>query len=293
MREKLHPFSHLPGTQCVIPGSDYTVQVFPTLLKVQGKEEFPIGLTGPVEGFTVQLDLEKNCVFIWGTAREGYFRFRLEALEEGLTLTLLRGPSFQFGSKDLKPKDKILLATGGSRTQTTTIEKLSLGCSKAQDWELIRRRTDLTEISPLLFLLGQKVPAKSPASISDLKQCFLSSFSSLFFPHLTDPLHQGITPSQATDPLALLPACYQLIRSFLINETHILPALPHDWHAGRALNLQTPFGTIDLEWTKGMIRRMVFRPTTDNPVEFTFPKQVRSFRTTVCNGYTLFDRFQK
>ncbi|HEY4255523.1 MAG TPA: hypothetical protein VGM34_04175 [Chlamydiales bacterium] len=288
IRDKFRPFSHLPGTHCVIPGSDYVVQVFPTLIKVQGGGEFLTHLTGPVEEFTVQLDLERDCVFVWGRAKEGYFRLRLEALEEGLVLTVLRGSALQ-----LKTKEKLVLATGGSLLSRKPAERLSLGGFKAQDWELIRRRANLAEISPTLFLLGQKIPRVSAVSIPDLKSCFLSSFSSLFFPHLIDPFHQGIATAEASDPLEILPACYQKIRSFLIDEMRILPALPHDWHAGRALRLETAVGSIDLEWTKGMIRRMAFRPTTEKPVEFTFPKQVRSFRTTVKDGVTLFDRFQK
>ena len=48
-----HPFTHVPGTFVVLPGSTLQLQIFPTLIKVAGHEEIPLTLEGPIEKFTI------------------------------------------------------------------------------------------------------------------------------------------------------------------------------------------------------------------------------------------------
>ena len=57
--ERFKPFSHTPGTKYILPYSTLTVQVFPTLIRVE-EREIPLELTGPVVDFTAQIDLEKG-----------------------------------------------------------------------------------------------------------------------------------------------------------------------------------------------------------------------------------------
>ncbi len=254
IEHKFRPFSHLPGTKCPVPGSDYEVEVFPTKIKIPGAPDVTLPFTKPVKDFTVQLDLERQCIFIWGQAPEGYFRLKLEALEEGLVLTGLRGLKFR------------QVIAGGGKTFGPATERLFLGCTKAQDWELMRKRCNSQELGPMLFFLGQQVPCTDTVSISEFT------------------------------PMHMLPGAhgvYTQTRKLLIDDTHILPALPPEWHVGRATGLRMDAGTIDLEWTRNTLRRMVFHPSTDKPVDFVFPKQIRSFRCTKQNNLFLYDRFQK
>jgi len=69
--ERLRPFSHTPGASCLIPGTCFAVTAFPTLLRID-QHEIKLKLTGPVSNFTLQQDLEKNCVFVFGKAKEGH-----------------------------------------------------------------------------------------------------------------------------------------------------------------------------------------------------------------------------
>ena len=78
IKEQCKPFSHLPGAACLIPGTYAEIQAFPTLLKI-ADHVIDLPFTGPVEGFTLELDLERHCVFVFGKAKEGYYKIRIEA----------------------------------------------------------------------------------------------------------------------------------------------------------------------------------------------------------------------
>jgi hypothetical protein len=181
---------------------------------------------------------------------------------------------------------------------------------------LVRRRSDLREIIPPLFLLGQKTPVvlfseEGTSGLLDGKMdvLFRSAFSGILVPRLEDPLHQGIfeRPSIAGDPLAILGLAYRKIRAHLIQEegssVRILPGIK-EYPVGRA-SLQASFGLVHLEWTQEIIRKMIVEPLESCEVAFIFQKEVVSFRfcgQRVDNGAVLsleagaqilFDRFQK
>ncbi len=309
--EKLRPYSHQPGTVCLVPKSDKVVCVYPTLFTIE--KDFPIRVTGPIREFTVQMDLERDCLWIWGIAKEGHFRLQLAMDEMGLTLFVDRCPKsgIEIGDHHLLRKEKILLQSGGKVHFLRKMERLSLGNWKAQDWDLVRRRNDPREWAPVLFALGQKVPFSQEAKGGPLhllwsEQFFHAAFSGILVPHLKDPLHQGLFPEDGSgNPIALLTLAYQKIRSFLIQGDQILPELPSDWDCGRVLALETEYGSLDLEWTKGMIRQMVLHAKKSGETAFEFSSQVKSFRfngTRIERGTLLsieegkkylFDRFQK
>lgn len=317
--EKIAPFSHEPGKRCLVPGTDWVVQPFPAHLIV-GDAHFPIGVTGPVKEFTIQLDLERMRVWVWAIANEGYYRYSLEGVGGGIALTVDRAPKggLSIGPHTLAAKEKILLVSGGRHISKPIREKVSLGNLKAQDWDLAMRRMDLKEIVPALFLLGQVTPdfphasggsaSFLPASLDLFVRVGLSD---LIVPQLTDTKYQGICRSDGSgDPIALLSQAYLSIRSCLIEECNpvlkILPRLPKDWDAGRATQLLVAgIGAIDLEWSRNAIRQMVVRADRDSKPTIQFVKSVKSFRLngkSVENSAELifeaskvyqFDRFQK
>jgi hypothetical protein len=253
IREKLAPFSHMPGVRCLVPLSDYTVQVYPAALLVQG-QKIPLPFHFP--DFTVQMDLERDCLWLWDKKH----RLKLHATETGLYLGDER------------------IATDGKTFPKQPCERLSLGNWKAQDWDLVRRRHNLLEIAPALFLLGQKTPVQG-TKITHPEHFFLAASQNLCVPTQEEAALLGLPPLNM-EPLALFHASYQTFRSYLLDGASILPHLPPEWHAGRALGLQTPFGTLDLEWSKKTIRRMIVHATESQEVAFKF-KRVKSCR---CNG---------
>jgi len=236
--ERLLPFSHLPGTLVLLPGSSLRLQVYPELVKIENiSGPTPILLAtllfqvrGPVEEFTVQQDLEKGCVRVWGHATHGFFRYTFHALQQGSAALchVEKGMKEEIvvtgaWTKHTIPEhtNQFIIShknTDVAEMQPYTvplIERLSLGNSKAQDWALISRRRKMEEIIPLWHCLGQLVITKKPSDFSNssslVEKCrqtiatsrceailpcfldiFLTGFEGLLSPRFTDTDHQGI-----------------------------------------------------------------------------------------------------
>jgi hypothetical protein len=305
---RLQPFSHLPGVTTVLPGTAIQVQVFPCLLVFTSLYEKPISkkvplhLIGPLEGFTVLNDLEKGEIRVWGKSAQGFVRYRLLTQESTVRLVVDKAPvaGFMVGDKNLKAGEGIGLLVVEAQN-IKAVETLSFGNHKAQDIDLIRRRLDLSEIWPLWFKLGQMVPAFEGANpLPLLESCqqeqrpeklhqlwlnaFQAHFHGLLAPRLIDDEHQGLLDTKVENrvsPLVLLTEGAKLIRSHFVQETgdeiHILPRLLPELHCGRFLDVNIACGTLDLEWTKKAIRRMIVHTSQDLEISFHF-KHVKQFR---------------
>lgn len=285
--EKLKPYSHLPGTSCLIPGTTLRAQVYPALIRIDN-QEIPLPIEGPVKDFTVQLDLEKGCINVWGHTAKGYMRYAIWPGPDSFAIVADKFPS------DFK------IQRGQITKLPFSKERLSLGCHKAQDWCLTNRRLAMEEIFPFWLRLGQMTPEVQngphegvaalldlPPCISSLSQLYLAGFKGILDPRLHDDDYQGfnlpdLTTNNPLSPLVLLTEGARLIRSLFIRQEgptiKILPSLPTEFHCGRFINIQYPkFGTIDLEWSKKTIRKMIFRSEVDG--EFT-PEfyHVKSYR---------------
>ncbi|MBP7074115.1 MAG: hypothetical protein KBA81_01875 [Rhabdochlamydiaceae bacterium] len=295
---KLKPFSHLPGTFCIIPETSCQVQVFPALLRFT---DFSTGKTwdeklwkGPVEGFTLELDLEKGYVEVFGKTAVGFKRRQI-----------------------------------GERFKTDHLEHLSLGKHTKLDWELVLRRLNMEEMVPVLFQLGQLVPestAQTPIlnflKFSDktevakqLKLFFKTGFHGLMAPRLIDEDFQGIIeegPEGKAEgsPLALLREGYIALRALFFTEDEgfsLLPNLPPEFHAGRLVNLRSSMGDIiSIEWSKKLLKKVYIKPAKTREIPLTIQKSLCSFRInqkirqevkkplSLIEGKTLFlDRFEK
>lgn len=287
---RFRPFSHLPGASCVLPGSCVVIEAFPTLLRI-GPQEWKMPLTGPVHGFTLQQDLEKNVVFVFGRAKEGYFRLRLQAHDDGVQIISEKGPL---------SSDKINVKM--RRAPLGAPERLSLGSHKAQDWDLVQRRLGLKEILPLLFFLGQKIPKVGPQKLSGtatllqwpdkrdaLEEALLrliqAGFKGMLVPRWIDDQYQGLSPDTPTlgDPFFILQEAARQIRSLFFEQNErrlaFLPRLPISFDAGRMVGLIAPgIGTIDFEWSKKRLRRVVLYANTSGEVLFDLPKEIATFR---------------
>lgn len=191
--ERLKPFSHVPGTSTILPGSGCLVQIFPCLIRIyhlKGSQpvlltEITVDLKGPVQQFTICNDLEKGRMTISGNTAEGWMRYHLISgmLHANVRLVVDRAPNNGFCIKKegksyaLKSKEGIDLLDGEiafEPYQVPSCDRLSLGNHKAQDWELIKRRFSLTEILPLVHRLGQLIPPMDPLEASNLHEGTLS-----------------------------------------------------------------------------------------------------------------------
>lgn len=264
---------------CLIPGTCSVIEAFPTLLRFHNFE-YAIDVKGPVKGFTLLQDLEKNCVFIFGKSQEAFYRFRLQASDGGFTL---------FSEKT---KERHFFVAPIEFYIPPVWERLSLGSHKAQDWDLVMRRFDLKEILPVLFGLGQKIPLIAPQPLlgigkllneNQLEDFCRAAFSKILIPRLEDELYLGLVPkiSVSGNPFFLLQEAAQFIRSLFFSQNerrlNFLPTTLFD--EGRLTRLQAPgVGEIDLEWASKMIRRVVIRASQSGEVILNFSKEIRGFR---------------
>ena len=290
--ERLRPFSHVPGATCIVPKSTCQVQVFPTRLVFNNELEFQIDLKGPMRGFTVELDLEKAHVRVFGQTPDGYVRYVIRREEGGIAIHF-----------DKKPPQLLALPKEQGPV-IAPLERLSLGMHKAQDVELIRRRRDLKEIFPLWHRLGRlipSVPSKKVGTLDLLEQAraqvlagekdalalsflnlFDAGFSSLLTPRLRDEQFQGLIPDlpeipAGSSPLTLLTEGAALIRALFLQESPheltLLPCLLPEFHSGRLTSNE-----ISLEWSKKLLRCVILRPSVSREVRLVLQKPLESFR---------------
>ncbi len=231
IKAKMRPFSHREGTQCVLPGTDLILEASPHRLRVGLWE---ISLDGePFERpFTVQQDLEKQCVKVFGSQ----FAVQLKAAPQG------------FIFQDLRTKEEVAVPLHKHFDKRDGFERLSLGSHKLQDWDLVLRRMDLKEILPVIYALSQTIADRSefsfvaPMTEKELLQWVSTSF------------HQMLVPKVAGE---IWQEAFSNIRSlFIREEDQTLTLLPMKlFPEGRFLDVKTAFGTIDFEWAKWRLRR--------------------------------------
>ena len=253
----LKPFSHKPGSCCIIPHSAWQCIIFPCKIKLkshtsQASVEVDIDLQGPVKDFTIEQDLEEGRIRVFGIDKRGYFRYVLKQKQEGLTFTAdnfaseTMRVSIDGNSCCLAKGQSVILSQEVYEPRAISKEKLCLGQHKSQDWSGIRNRADLSEIFPLWLRLGQIVTKGQPScdlqgmmallkkcqdtvdlkQRSLLKQSFLdlfsAGFSSMLSPRLFDDEYQGIVESTSShleqNALELLHKGSELIRSLFFQE---------------------------------------------------------------------------
>lgn len=301
------PFSHVPGTFCLLPRSCWQVQVFPTLLLFTNLHNFSafdvlLPLHGPLKGFTVEQDAEKGCIRVFGEGRDGYMRYVIERTEKGI------GISFE---KKIAGLEDLFFPFAPELPQNICEERLSLGVHKAQDVDLIRRRANFEEIFPFWLRAAALLPPqpqekRGVGTYLLLKECeelvaeqkkleilpafhrlFLAGLRGIFVPRLIDEEHQGLLEEIPVPedllPLPLLSQSGALIRSLFFQESgntvRLLPVLPPAFHAGRFTGIARTNGdTLDLEWSKKLLRRATYHSTTDQTLTLELQKELKRFR---------------
>jgi len=292
---RFYPFTHLVGTPCLIPGTEWVCRVYPTLLRLsRGQEEIehPLPLVGPVRPFTIFQDLEKGRVEVRGKAESGFFRFFLLAEESAIKLISLKG---SLESKTLATAEELPLPPK---------ERLSLGINKQQDWQMVLRRSDPTEILPFWLRLAAWTPGR-PHELNEnrgtyallqkgektkqyalLKNAIEGCFEGMLTPRIDDGLLGLISFEKFPDDLSPLPLLHLgagLIRSLFITfdeeEIALLPHLPPEFHAGRFLHITTPHGdTLSLEWSKKQLKKVHLKAATTRILNWKFPRALSSYR---------------
>jgi len=298
LNEKFRPYSHIPGTRCVLPGTDDFFRVFPTHLQVFKEEslvvEYSLPIAGPIHDFTVQVDLERGWIKVWGTSKEGYFRYRIVKTKASWGVRIEKNPVPSLFPDEIVLEDDVAI--------DPSKERLFLGCQKAQDWEGIKKRREATEILPFMFQLGKWYKQDETASggtaellnelntvhkvdwVDSFRSFFMAGFEGILSPRLLDTEYQGFHLSQKIlgNPIALIRQSEKVIRDLFLSQTqdkwNILPKLPPEFHCGKLINTRLNAHTLDLEWTKKSLRRMIIRSGNTEVLPLNFPKEIRKFR---------------
>ncbi len=308
IRDRFCPFSHTPGIKCLLPGSFVIVQVFPGKLYLEDLQnglsrEFFWDIQGPVRGFTCEEDLEKGIVRVFGNSEGKFFRYTISSLEKGVQIHLEKG----YLGDELKSGKKILPFK--TFVPFSNKERLSLGVNKQQEWEMVRRRLDFREIFPFWLKLANFFQPLTRRDFSGtaviLKECqskiekaqkkevllsfeklFLSSFSAMLVPRLFDDEYQNLVKvkeiTSNEDPFIILTEGARLIRRLFIEEKtsslSLLPCLPASFTSGRFINLALAFGTLDMEWSKKILRRVILKANKKANLNLTLQPEIKRFR---------------
>lgn len=278
IRETYKYFTHLPGKESVLPLSHVKVLAYPCKVVIDDIEIL-LHITGPVDGFTHLLNIEKARIEIFGKAREGYFHFHLFAKDGQVFVKLQRGTEITI-TLDGK---KITLKKGESLAlfHTETIdapewkEKISFGCFKKSLLENnIDRRTKL-------FSLSQLIPKTAPAEVefSQIEPLLRDLFS----PQTKDVDCLGLSlPKDPFTPFSLFDTFYKQQRAAILIENkegiHILPEAKKLPIAGRATGFRCAECSVDILWRKGRALKVMLSCFKAMEKKIKFPGNAKSFR---------------
>lgn len=279
-----------------------------------------LDIKGPVKNFTISQNLEKCFVEVSGVSNEGYFRYILAVEGNKINLVLFKIPkksiniSINGKNNNSYKKSDVLSFPIKRIKENDSFEKLFLGMNKKLDIEKIAFREDLKEILPIWFNLSQTVPSLDEKIVGtcnllkdlkeaienkkDIKMPFIKAYKACFYdifvPRLIDDQYQGIydvdekIPSDSSS-FVILTYAKHIIRSMFFeqndNTLKILPFLFKDFHSGRFLNIYCKdIGSVDIEWSKKLIRRMVLRAKKDTNIKLVLQPAIKNFRVRENNG---------
>lgn len=271
--QKFRPFSHTPGTCCLIPNTTWQARIYPAKiffhnLARKGAKEIDLDIKGPVKGFTILLNLEMGRIEVFGRGKEGYFRY------------FITPEKYSFlQSYDLK----------------TPKMKLSMGIHKNQDWDLIQRRMDMAEIFPFWLLMAEWIPMHPLPELGtgillkngELELTYRTAFQGILCPRLKDENYLGIIPDldipKDMSPLGIIHEGARQIKQLFFQEEgdiwHFLPHLPKEFHSGRLIHLESKQGDeIHIEWSKKALKKVIIKPSTCRTISLKLQKGLKSFR---------------
>jgi hypothetical protein len=317
IKQKFSLISHELGTSFLVLNTSYYVKIFPGLLifkDLRSKDEFKIFLkfNGPVKNFTILQNLYNGDIEVNFHSKDGYLAYKILTEKNNVYLYFdrisIKDLEIDFkGLKKIFSKEKIKLPIKVI-SDLKPEEILFFGIHKKQDLELIKRRENLQEILPFIFLCSQFFPDLE--SVRPLREkCLLKEvenmiqkkqkqnldeillavnkahFFDAFVPRSNDEDYQNIIEDideKKVNPLAMLRKCFHTIKSMFIeynlNEISILPCLPVIFYHGKALNLKTLIGSFDIEWSKKLLKKLIFKPIKDVSFKLVLQPQIKNFR---------------
>lgn len=305
IRVKHRPFSLQPKTSVQLPWSPLAAVCYPTKIVV-GEQELLLESSGGA--FAVHQDIDRGFIRV----QAGCDSFRLR--HEGDELILY---------DERRAKEQRFAANAQSFSKRE-VPRLSFGIHKKQDVELMRRRNLPEEVLPHLVHLGLQMDEGELPLLSDLKQAIETregvytylkdviqfAFEGLFVPKGEDDLHTGQMPSVLPcKPYLMLASFARIVLDMFFKEEDgcisLLARNIPEFHCGRIIGMPFALGTMDIEWTKKKLRRVVVHPKEKGTFSLKLPCGIRRFRmgnvyleadeaiSIPNDGQIVLDRFEK
>jgi len=268
IRNRYRPFTHKPGAKVLVPGTPYTLHVFPAKTFVLEGET----VVRTIEGAKItELDLEKGCVRLDGKALD--FGRQNTAKSERISFGVFKKQDFELIQKRADMREVLPMWHALAKWMPPSQPSYSI---------------DKERVIPLL------------------KDLFLSGFQSLFFPEPPEfsgyPKIPGDPASLISEGAQLIRS---LLFKHEGDSLQVLPLLPRELECGRMVGVQLGnLALFDCEWRSGRIIRAGLTCLEDGTLNLYFPKRVKSFRIDGCkraqNGesvalkkgyYIFFDQF--
>lgn len=304
------------GVPVLILNTSYFVKIFPGCLHFEdldSKKSFKtyFKFHGPQKNFTIIQNLRNGVIDVFFHSLDGFISYSILIKENKVFLYFKKLPSigmeYEFDKikKIYFSKEEISLPIE-KVFSTYAEEYLSFGIFKKQELFFIKRREDIKEILPILFLCSQFYldnEAKYPKESSllekledkilkkdkkNLEEIFLSIIKAHFFgafvPTLNDFFYQNIIEDVKTNASVffILQQLFKSIKSMLVfekeDEVDILPCLLPVFHHGKAVNLKLSFGLIDIEFSKKLLKKVILKPTTEVKKKVVIQKKLFQFR---------------
>lgn len=322
---RYRPFLHKPGGESLIPGTLIVVRAYPTKLIIQEENgqiyHFIWNLKGLIKDFTLMQDLETRAVYVSGFTEDNFFKYKIFINDQIVTLKLERSSfkslEVKFCSKEMEVSLSLnqnssfkIFRTDDGIDILKSVEKLSFGQHKAQDWELVVKRKNPQEYLPFWFSLGQLSPlreiddhkppilehlfaAKKALRSSEkedflqkLHEIFLCGFQGLLVPLQEEQGFSGLNLSSAEPSqkhcYEILHYGYQLIKEMILSidseKITFLTNLPSLFHSGRALNFSLCDSLFDIEWSKKILKKVHLTVFTKKNYFFSFQNSLKTFR---------------
>ena len=310
INEKFEIFSQKNGSNFLILNTDFFASFYPGKVKFQNffndeNHEICIKFEGPCDSFKVFQDLKSGNIKVYLKIKDEVLSYKIFSQENKIVIYFDRvfksGAEIFFKeTKRVFSKDKIFIPV-----EKTYIEKpkeiLFFGLHKKQNIDDIFKRQNLLEIFPFIYLISQFYPdvkesqnlitsesKTNPMDKKDIYEKFSINFKSLFsfgfIPRTTDEEFQNILISNQINknPIYILKSYAKDIRDlfFIGNDKKIsiLSLMPKDFFSGKFINIKTSFGSIDIEWSKNLLKKAIIKSDQNIDIYLELQKDVKGYR---------------
>ncbi len=268
----MKPFTHIPGTPLLIPGTHDVVQLYP-----QGN---------PARDFTAELNLKQGEIRVWGKGYKEIISAKGEAPTEELSLGSHKKQDWDLMIRRLDLREFLPL------------------------WLRLGQWTPPVPIDSGPSLLQKALEASHEEIYQALVDLLRTGFTGIFVPTAEDLHRWGYPLPPVTGNLfQLLTEGAKLIRALFFQEEEslcFLPKLAPQFHCGKMTGLKWSLGTLDFEWSRKKLRKVTLVCEKSGKVLCHFPKSLKCFRVRkkeqldvdtpfdVSSGeIVLLDRFEK